>query len=72
MIWDLQFQSILSLSSDVPVEARVEQDGSRWSLNTLHKNADASQVRNLISAINQLTYVIFIAERRKGSLYRIL
>jgi len=46
ILWDLEFKSILSLSSEVPVEARVEHDGSKWALKTLHKSLDASQLKD--------------------------
>jgi hypothetical protein len=48
LIWDIEFGKILSLTSEVPLEVRIEHQGCKWSIKTSQVNADAKTYDNQV------------------------
>lgn len=42
MLWDVEFNAILSLRSEAPIHVRVQQDHNRWSLVSNHGSVSMS------------------------------
>ena len=38
ILWDVNISNILSLTSDTPIDVRVEHDKSRWELKSYRRN----------------------------------